>query len=596
MVKLGAKKGVVIASINVNSLFLHLDEIKCLVKVKDVHILALNETKLDKDISDRVLEIEGYSFERLDRNRNGGGVAIYCRNTFECSKRDDIPISILEMICVEIKPPKAKPYLVLSWYRPPSATIETFENLERVLRLLESEDKETILLGDTNCDFSNKTPESSRINLPNNINRLADLYNSFGLTQLISEPTRETIDTSTIIDHIAVNVECNIIESGVLKLALSDHCLVYAIRKFRGNIPCNHKMIKTRQMKNFNEELFLKDLVNVDWQQILTCSQEINVVVQNWTNMLSLIIEKHAPLRERRASDKFAPWLTPDLMNMFRTRDRLKAAAIKSKSVLLMEAYKEIWNKANALNTRLKKSYFTDKIHSCEGNIKETWTTINKLINKRSKKTRQMKNFNEELFLKDLVNVDWQQILTCSQEINVVVQNWTNMLSLIIEKHAPLRERRASDKFAPWLTPDLMNMFRTRDRLKAAAIKSKSVLLMEAYKEIWNKANALNTRLKKSYFTDKIHSCEGNIKETWTTINKLINKRSKTTNITSLRVDDETISKPDLIAESMNKYFCSVGEQLCKKIPKKMNSSISSQILAPESNFSFSPVNAEDLT
>ena len=135
MVKLGAKKGVVIASINVNSLSLHLDEIKCLVKEKDIHILALNETKLDKDISDRVLEIEGYSFERLDRNRNGGGVAIYCRNTFECSKRDDIPISTLEMICVEIKPPKAKPYLVLSWYRPPSATIETFENLERVLKI-----------------------------------------------------------------------------------------------------------------------------------------------------------------------------------------------------------------------------------------------------------------------------------------------------------------------------------------------------------------------------------------------------------------------------------------------------------------------------
>ena len=134
-------------------------------------------------------------------------------------------------------------------------------------------------------------------------------------------------------------------------------------------------MIKTRQMNNFNEELFLKDLANVDWQQSLTCSQDINLVVQNWTNMLSLIIEKHAPLREHRVSDKFAPWLIPDLKNMFRMRDKLKAAAIKSKSVLLMEAYKKIRNKANALNTKLKKRYFTKKIHSCEGNIKETWTT-----------------------------------------------------------------------------------------------------------------------------------------------------------------------------------------------------------------------------
>ena len=240
-----------------------------------------------------------------------------------------------------------------------------------------------------------------------------------------------------------------------------------------------------------------------------------------------------------------------------------------------------------SLKLALSDHYLVYAIRKFRGNIP---------CNHKMIKTRQMKNFNEELFLKDLVNVDWQQILTCSQDINVVVQNWTNMLSLIIEKHAPLRERRVSDKFAPWLTPDLMNVFRTRDRLKAAAIKSKSVLLLEAYKKFRNKANALNTRLKKSYFTDKIHSCEGNIKETWTTINKLINKRSKTTNITSLRVDDETITKPDLIAESMNKYFCSVGEQLSKKIPKKMNSFISSQILAPESNFSFSPVNAEDLT
>ena len=80
----------------------------------------------------------------------------------------------------------------------------------------------------------------------------------------------------------------------------------------------------------------------------------------------------------------------------------------------------------------------------------------------------------------------------------------------------------------------------------------------------------------------------------WATINKLINKRSKTTNITSLRVDEETITKPDLIAESMNKCFCNVGDQLCKKIPKKINSFISSQT-AHKSKFSFSPVNAEDL-
>ena len=144
----------------------------------------------------------------------------------------------------------------------------------------------------------------------------------FGLKQLRNKPSRETIDTSSIIDHIAINIASNVTESGVLKLGLSDHCLVYAIRKFRGNIPCNHKIIKTSKMKNVTEELFLNDLAAIDWQRILICCQNINDVVQNWTNILSLVVGKHAPLIERRVSDKSTPWLNPQIKKMLRMREK----------------------------------------------------------------------------------------------------------------------------------------------------------------------------------------------------------------------------------------------------------------------------------
>ena len=54
---------------------------------------------------------------RLDCTRKGGGVDIYCRDTFELCKRDSNPISNLEMVCIEIKPPRAKPGFMISWYR-----------------------------------------------------------------------------------------------------------------------------------------------------------------------------------------------------------------------------------------------------------------------------------------------------------------------------------------------------------------------------------------------------------------------------------------------------------------------------------------------
>ena len=50
---------------------------------------------------------------RLDRNRHGGGVAIYFCDTLEFRKHDDIPMSTLEMVCIEIKPPRAKPYPII---------------------------------------------------------------------------------------------------------------------------------------------------------------------------------------------------------------------------------------------------------------------------------------------------------------------------------------------------------------------------------------------------------------------------------------------------------------------------------------------------
>ena len=129
----------------------------------------------------------------------------------------------------------------------------------------------------------------------------------------------------------------------------------------------------------------------------------------------------------------------------------------------------------------------------------------------------------------DLASVDWRQLISSDLDIDEIVARWTNKLGTMIEKHAPLMVRRVSEKLSPWITSDLKNLQKTRDKLKIAAVKAKSELLMQAHRKVRNKVSSLNTRLKRQYFTNKIGSCEGNLKETWATINKLINKKSKTT-------------------------------------------------------------------
>ena len=153
----------------------------------------------------------------------------------------------------------------------------------------------------------------------------------------------------------------------------------------------------------------------------------------------------------------------------------------------------------------------------------------------------------------------------------VIVNTWTNIFSLILEKHAPTRNRRVSDRFCPWLTNDFKLMCKARDKLKKQAIRSKPESLMQAYRNIRNQANRLNEKLKREYFTHKIASCEGGLKSTWKTINNVLNKKSKTTNIASLNVEGKHISTNADIAESINNFFCTIGETLSDKIPSARN-------------------------
>ena len=93
-------------------------------------ILTINESRLDSSINSQMVEIPGYEVIRKDRNRNGGGVAIYVKSNVNFIRRDDLIPTNLEAVCIEILKPKSKPFLVATWYRPPDTKIELFHDFE----------------------------------------------------------------------------------------------------------------------------------------------------------------------------------------------------------------------------------------------------------------------------------------------------------------------------------------------------------------------------------------------------------------------------------------------------------------------------------
>ena len=120
---------------------------------------------------------------------------------------------------------------------------------------------------------------------------------------------------------------------------------------------------------------------------------------------------------------------------------------------------------------------------------------------------------------------------------------------------------------------------------------------MNAYRQVRNETNNMNSRLKKEYFTNKLNECEGDLKQTWSTINKLVNKRSKSTEIQSLKVGDTVIKDSESIANSMSEYCCSLKDKLSRKIPDKESALLKGEhdINPTAARFTFSTMQPQEL-
>ena len=90
----------------------------------------------------------------LDRNRNGGGVALYIRNSINYRRLIDLPDDNIELISIQVSKPKAKPFIVCTWYRPPGSTTELMNRFEDVLQNLDSYHMEVDIIGKMNDDMN----------------------------------------------------------------------------------------------------------------------------------------------------------------------------------------------------------------------------------------------------------------------------------------------------------------------------------------------------------------------------------------------------------------------------------------------------------
>ncbi|CAB3995392.1 Hypothetical predicted protein, partial [Paramuricea clavata] len=127
----------------------------------------------------------------------------------------------------------------------------------------------------------------------------------------------------------------------------------------------------------------------------------------------------------------------------------------------------------------------------------------------------------------------------------------------------PIRQRRVKSEYKPWLTNEIKQMSYRRDYLKKQSIKLRSAYYDN--KRCKNKLNNLIKETKQEYFRDKLSNAK-NSKESWRTINELLNKKPETSEVKELDINGQLITDDDKIADAFNQYFSTIGSTLSDKI------------------------------
>jgi hypothetical protein len=181
-----------------------------------------------------------------------------------------------------------------------------------------------------------------------------------------------------------------------------------------------------------------------------------------------------------------------------------------------------------------------------------------------TKEVRNFKHFSVDDFRSDLLQVPWDMIFTLYNP-NACWILCKSFVDEILNKHAPLCNKRIRSRQSRWITPVIKQLMDYRDFHKKA-IKFNSRYHWSKYQNLRNKVN-IEMKLGKSHFYQcEFQNCSrsSDLRKTWSLINYLIGKNNKS-KINEIIVNNNTISDPNVIAESFNDYFVNIGPKLASE-------------------------------
>ena len=203
-------------------------------------------------------------------------------------------------------------------------------------------------------------------------------------------------------------------------------------------------------------------------------------------------------------------------------------------------------------------------------------------------------NFDEDLFLQDLMLVPWN-LIKIYEDPNDALETWTMLFREVVDQHLPLRQKRVKHPQQPeWMTDEILLAMKTRDRYAKTNEHEN--------RRIWrNKVNDLIRQAKTFYYRTTIEANVTDSKKLWAILKDLAPPK-KSASPASIKTDEGLISDPEHISRSFNDFFTNIALEYveetqgtnshCNSMHNKLQEYISTKI-PEDANFEIPAITEE---
>ena len=193
----------------------------------------------------------------------------------------------------------------------------------------------------------------------NNYNRLSDIFNSFGVFNLVSTPTRG----NNILDHIYAGQ--------VLGHIVEDHRSVLVDINFQYPNNTNYSINK-RIFSNSNINAFSNNLKQESWEGVKECTN-VNNAFNRFHEIFMFYFNSTFPLKTIK-KHKNKNWVNPEIRNSSAHLKNL--FKVKNK---YPDLYREVKKKHSNLIRETKRKFYQSRVNKAPDPVKGAWSVVREL-------------------------------------------------------------------------------------------------------------------------------------------------------------------------------------------------------------------------